>query len=121
MSDDRHEAVSRRAYELWEKDGGVHGRHEDHWHRASKDLDDDAGTAVAPDGTTLDAGGADVAESVGTPADQTPVDGPAAPPVRKPAARRKAAGTPADQTPVDAPVAPPTGAKQGKKTSKTSK
>jgi hypothetical protein len=98
MSDDRHEAVSRRAYELWEKEGGGHGRHEDHWHQAASEMGDDAGgNTAAPDGTTL----------ADAPADQTPVDGPAAPPVKKPAASATAP-TPADQTPVGAPAAPPT-------------
>ncbi len=62
MSDDRHEAVSRRAYELWEKEGGAHGRHEDHWHQAASEV---AGNPAAPDGTTMDsAGPADAATDV---------------------------------------------------------
>ncbi len=69
MSDDRHEAVSRRAYELWEKEGGEHGRHEDHWHQASQELGDDVsgggegGATAAPDGTTLEAAPAKPAAS----------------------------------------------------------
>ncbi|MDP1028341.1 DUF2934 domain-containing protein [Sphingomonas sp. KR1UV-12] len=97
MSDDRHEAVSRRAYELWEKEGGGHGRHEDHWHQAASELGDGQDAAPAPDGTTLDA----------APADQTPVDAPAAPPVKKAAAKAAGSRTPADQTPVDGQTAPP--------------
>lgn len=52
MSDDRHDAVSRRAYELWQQEGGDHGRHEDHWQRASREIDE-AAPMGAPDGTTL--------------------------------------------------------------------
>lgn len=105
MSDDRHEAVSRRAYELWEKEGGGHGRHEDHWHQASGELGSDgSGNAAAPDGTTL----------ASAPADQTPVDGPVAPPVKAPPVQ-KGAGTPADQTPVDGPAAPPARATKPRK------
>lgn len=52
MSDDRQTRVSRRAYELWEQEGGEHGRHEDHWHRANAEIEDDVAVA-APDGTTL--------------------------------------------------------------------
>ena len=50
MSDDRHDRVSRRAYELWEQEGGEHGRHEDHWHRAHAEFQE---SVAAPDGTTL--------------------------------------------------------------------
>ncbi len=55
-SADRDARVSRRAYELWEQEGGEHGRHDDHWHRAAAEHDaaDDGQVAVAsPDGTTL--------------------------------------------------------------------
>ncbi len=93
-SDDRDHAIRQRAYELWEKEGGEHGRHEDHWHQASRELYG-SGVIVAPDGTSFE----------GAPADQTPVDGPVAPPVKKPPVRR--AKAPADQTPLDGPVAPP--------------
>lgn len=33
------DAISRRAYELWEKDGSQHGRHLDHWYQAERELD----------------------------------------------------------------------------------
>ena len=48
MSDDRHAKVSRRAYELWEQDGGEHGRHEDHWHQANLELQGGEGDAPPP-------------------------------------------------------------------------
>lgn len=70
MSDDRHAKVSRRAYELWEQDGGEHGRHEEHWRQAALELEGGSGDAPvaataddlaglprgdmpAPDGTTM--------------------------------------------------------------------
>lgn len=66
MSDDRQTRVSRRAYELWEQEGGEHGRHEDHWHRANAEIEDDV-AVVAPDGTTLIVP-ADATEGVAKPA-----------------------------------------------------
>lgn len=48
MSDDRHAEVSRRAYQLWEQGGGEHGRHEEHWHQASLELEGGEGDAPPP-------------------------------------------------------------------------
>lgn len=31
-------AISARAYELWEQSGGEHGRDQEHWHRAVREL-----------------------------------------------------------------------------------
>lgn len=63
MSDQRHDAVSRRAYELWEKEGGGHGKHEEHWHQASREIGEQGQeqeteqatgpSTAAPDGTTM--------------------------------------------------------------------
>ena len=52
MSDDRHAQLSRRAYELWEQGGGEHGRHEEHWHQASLELEGGSGDAPASDGAS---------------------------------------------------------------------
>lgn len=46
MTDERHEKISRRAYELWEKDGGGHGRHDDHWHQAASEHDAEGSSAA---------------------------------------------------------------------------
>lgn len=37
------QAISARAYDLWEREGSPHGRHEEHWHRARRELGADAG------------------------------------------------------------------------------
>ncbi len=89
MSDERHEAVSRRAYELWEQEGGEHGRHEDHWHRAAGEIGGGSGdvAVTAPDGTTMDVAAA-----------------PAKKPAAKPRAKAGAASTP---TSADPAVKPP--------------
>jgi hypothetical protein len=43
MSDDRHDAIRTRAYQLWEEEGRPHGRDEHHWHEASRGAGDEAG------------------------------------------------------------------------------
>lgn len=63
MSDQRRDAVSRRAYELWEKEGGGHGKHEEHWHQANREIGEQGReqeteqatgpSTAAPDGTTM--------------------------------------------------------------------
>ena len=37
--DDREQRIRNRAYALWEQDGGRHGRHDDHWAQATRDID----------------------------------------------------------------------------------
>jgi hypothetical protein len=32
------EKIRDRAYEIWERDGRPEGRHEDHWHQATRDI-----------------------------------------------------------------------------------
>lgn len=39
MSDDREQRIRNRAYALWEQDGGRHGRHDDHWAQATREID----------------------------------------------------------------------------------
>ena len=33
-----HEQIAMKAYELFQQDGGLHGRHVDHWLRAESEL-----------------------------------------------------------------------------------
>src|SRR5689334_15462767 len=57
MAESRDERIRRRAYEIWEREGTGHGRHEEHWHRAAAEIDAEedraggsaAGTAAAPE------------------------------------------------------------------------
>ncbi|WP_200940799.1 DUF2934 domain-containing protein [Sphingomonas sp. Leaf339] len=113
MSDDRHESISRRAYEIWEKEGGSHGRDSDHWHQAAGEVDQ-GGTQVAPDGTTIGEGSSITDAETTSPAtheapagatdEAEPADSPAvATPRPKAPPKRKASAEPAD-TP--APAAP---------------
>ena len=45
MDSDKTDHISRRAYEMWEAEGRPHGKHDEHWHAARRELD----------GTTADA------------------------------------------------------------------
>jgi hypothetical protein len=37
MAENRDERVRKRAYEIWEKEGRPHGRHDEHWRRAAEE------------------------------------------------------------------------------------
>lgn len=39
MDEDREERIRARAYQLWEAEGGPHGRDEEHWRRAEDEID----------------------------------------------------------------------------------
>jgi topoisomerase IA-like protein len=38
MQSDRHERISERAYLIWVAEGRIHGRHDDHWQRAEREI-----------------------------------------------------------------------------------
>ena len=40
MGDERHEKIQKRAYQIWEREGG--GDPEHHWHRAEAEIDREA-------------------------------------------------------------------------------
>ena len=49
MRSDREERIRQRAYALWQSEGHRHGRHEDHWHRAEREIAaEEAGPGGAP-------------------------------------------------------------------------
>ena len=39
MGDDRHQRIQQRAYEIWEREGGVHGVDERQWHQAEAEIE----------------------------------------------------------------------------------
>ncbi|TIL73165.1 MAG: DUF2934 domain-containing protein [Mesorhizobium sp.] len=39
MSDEKHERIRRRAYEIWEREGHTHGLHERHWNQAMLEIE----------------------------------------------------------------------------------
>ncbi len=51
MANDHEQAVRRRAYEIWERDGRA-GRAEDHWLEAERELAAEAGTKNASTGAS---------------------------------------------------------------------
>ena len=38
MQSDRQERISERAYQIWVAEGRTHGRHDEHWHRAEREI-----------------------------------------------------------------------------------
>lgn len=36
---ERRQRIQQRAYALWEAEGQPHGMHEEHWHRAEKEVE----------------------------------------------------------------------------------
>ena len=50
MSSERETRIEERAYALWEAEGHPHGRDEEHWHRAAREI---AAEETAINTTTL--------------------------------------------------------------------
>ena len=38
MQSDRQERISERAYQIWIAEGRIHGRHDEHWQRAEREI-----------------------------------------------------------------------------------
>ncbi|QND63505.1 DUF2934 domain-containing protein [Mesorhizobium loti] len=49
MSDERHEKIQQRAYEIWQREGGLHGDPERHWHQAEAEIDREAALPMTAD------------------------------------------------------------------------
>src|SRR3954453_16646795 len=41
MAEDRNPRIRERAYHIWLEEGQPHGRHDEHWHRAERELIDE--------------------------------------------------------------------------------
>ena len=48
MSAERDRQIEERAYALWEAEGYPHGRHEEHWHRAAREIAAEETARTAP-------------------------------------------------------------------------
>jgi hypothetical protein len=49
MRSDREERIRQRAYAIWQSEGHGHGREEEHWHRAEREIAaEEAGSIGAP-------------------------------------------------------------------------
>ena len=42
-STDRNRRIEQRAHEIWEAEGRPHGKHDEHWHRAVRDIAEQEG------------------------------------------------------------------------------
>ncbi|RWD44610.1 DUF2934 domain-containing protein [Mesorhizobium sp.] len=42
MGDDREDKIRERAYQIWEREGRIHGDPEQHWHQAEAEIDREA-------------------------------------------------------------------------------
>ncbi|TIU34760.1 MAG: DUF2934 domain-containing protein [Mesorhizobium sp.] len=49
MDDDRIEKIRQRAYEIWQREGSIHGDHERHWHQAEMEIDREAALSLTAD------------------------------------------------------------------------
>ena len=45
MASDRDERIRQRAFEIWQREGQPHGRHEEHWRMAAQEIDAEMGGA----------------------------------------------------------------------------
>lgn len=48
---DREQKIREKAYSFWQAEGGIDGRHDDHWRQAEQDVDRE-GTTDATDAVT---------------------------------------------------------------------
>ena len=94
MRSDREERIKQRAYAIWQSEGHRHGRHEDHWHRAEREIAaEEAGPGGAPRRTSRPRKAAAEQSVAATPArsrsasSETRGEKPKAP--KKPSTRRR--------------------------------
>jgi hypothetical protein len=43
MISSQEERIRARAYAIWMEEGRPHGKHEEHWHRAAREIEQEAG------------------------------------------------------------------------------
>src|SRR3954467_1473088 len=85
MAEERNARIGERAYHIWLEEGQPHGRHDEHWHRAERELieeenrlrENSAGTDVR-DG--MEPGGATGSPATAQGADKAKADQPTAKP-----------------------------------------
>jgi len=91
---DREQLIRDRAYAIWQAEGQPEGCEQEHWERAAREIDEQAGdTAPADDAAPSDTAQATPADPVGVA--QSPA--PAAAPAKRTAQRKttqSAAGSP---------------------------
>lgn len=61
---DREHQIRERAYNIWEAEGYPHGRAEDHWHRAAREVaETGADAAPAEAGAAVNGAAAELADA----------------------------------------------------------
>src|SRR3954451_16278899 len=97
MRSDREERIKQGAFALWQSEGHRHGRHEDHWHRAEREITaEEAGPGGAPRRASRPRKAASEKSAAATPArsrganSETRGEKPAAP--KKPSTRSRKPG-----------------------------
>ena len=61
------ERVRQRAYEIWEREGRPEGSHDEHWERASREIEAEEGGSVS--GTASSIAGVVLGQLTGPPPD----------------------------------------------------
>ena len=65
---DRDERIRQRAHEIWEREGRPHGLEQEHWDRATREIDAEGSqvseTAQNPDAASTATGGSPAAEQI---------------------------------------------------------
>jgi len=46
MDVDRHQRIEQRAYAFWQAEGQPHGRHDEHWQRAARQIDSEEAVPI---------------------------------------------------------------------------
>ena len=65
MRSDRNRRIEQRAHEIWEAEGRPHGKHDEHWHRAEREI---AGGRGGTGGRAAGSGGKSTAARKASPA-----------------------------------------------------
>jgi hypothetical protein len=47
MNVEKQTLIEQRAYALWQQEGRPHGRHEEHWNRAAREVEAEQGASLA--------------------------------------------------------------------------
>lgn len=72
--DDRIERIRQRAHEIWEREGRPHGLEQEHWDRATREIDAEGGQVSE---TTQNPDAASTATGANPSVEQVPGAGPA--------------------------------------------
>jgi hypothetical protein len=51
MTNERDDHIRRRAHEIWEREGRPHGRHEEHWAQAAREIEGESSGGRTTGGT----------------------------------------------------------------------